>query len=620
MAGVSDTELSAYVELHDCCIQDQEVTVVTKGNELLRSSKSATHVHDVSPADDSQKIAKDAFGVLQAFEDISGEIGVTNDAAFKKQWDDNYKKYRTMLENTVKLAEQGSKYIQSFYDKVIANLSDNGSDWENDKKLIADFIKNDKEGEKFIEQITNASQEFTNLKYSTQAFHQTYADNANKKGQAYNAKLKEMDDNRRNIQSQIDSNRASVSSSGWFIHFRIDNGRVVFSTPELYETNGGTRLLGVNAFNQANSRVAELEREEQELVKKRAAIDNQADSLAKQESALIQTRHAVSVVADNVSDISGRLTGLAETWSGIRFSFVKLGIMLENVGYSTSQETFMARIQMIKESTSSLKDNFQSYINGVAPGGVIPQPVKKKPPTYDISRMYGNSDGGGGVQAFNDAQPDIDPSMPIAEIRIASGWVVDAIHVTYRLKNGGTRTIRHGSNIAGTQIPLKKTEYISAAWGKSGRADNGQPWYGDCIHQLTMEITDAATGAKRNTVYTSNLSSARSSALAARPRPVRLGNPRGCEAARVDRGRPTASLARPQNDRWGSKKRAGQPDEWREAPKGRRGGRVDLTDGEATLKAQGCDRRARPKWSRLGSEWRGGPDTVDPSMTNSNPS
>ncbi|KAF8671459.1 hypothetical protein RHS04_08242 [Rhizoctonia solani] len=494
MAGVSDTELSAYVELHDCCIQDQEVTVVTKGNELLRSSKSATHVHDVSPADDSQKIAKDAFGVLQAFEDISGEIGVTNDAAVKKQWDDNYKKYRTMLENTVKLAEQGSKYIQSFYDKVIANLSDNGSDWQNDKKLIADFIKNDKEGEKFIEQITNASQEFTNLKYSTQAFHQTYADNANKKGQAYNAKLKEMDDNRRNIQSQIDSNRASSSQlrssmrrtagPGFFFGWLV---RTVLS------------LLGVNAFNQANSRVAELEREEQELVKKRAAIDNQADSLAKQESALIKTRHAVSVVADNVSDISGRLTGLAETWSGIRFSFVKLGIMLENVGYSTSQETFMARIQMIKESTSSLKDNFQSYINGVAPGGVIPQPVKKKPPTYDISRMYGNSDGGGGVQAFNDAQPDIDPAMPIAEIRIASGWVVDAIHVTYRLKNGGTRTIRHGSNVAGTQIPLKKTEYISAAWGKSGRADNGEPWYGDCIHQLTLEITDAATGAKRNT-------------------------------------------------------------------------------------------------------------------------
>ncbi|KAF8751102.1 hypothetical protein RHS01_08657 [Rhizoctonia solani] len=593
MAGVSDTELSAYVELHDCCIQDQEVTVVTKGNELLRSSKSATHVHDVSPADDSQKIAKDAFGVLQAFEDISGEIGVTNDAAVKKQWDDNYKKYRTMLENTVKLAEQGSKYIQSFYDKVIANLSNNGSDWQNDKKLIADFIKNDKEGEKFIEQITNASQEFTNLKYSTQAFHQTYADNANKKGQAYNAKLKEMDDNRRNIQSQIDSNRASSSQlrssmrrtagPGFFFGWLV---RTVLS------------LLGVNAFNQANSRVAELEREEQELVKKRAAIDNQADSLAKQESALIKTRHAVSVVADNVSDISGRLTGLAETWSGIRFSFVKLGIMLENVGYSTSQETFMARIQMIKESTSSLKDNFQSYINGVAPGGVIPQPVKKKPPTYDISQ----------------------------------------------------------------------TEYISAAWGKSGRADNGQPWYGDCIHQLTLEITDAATGAKRNTATfglafklspaaTTNISwrgrllgiagTANNNAPQVGLRGIKfihlsrihqqlvlcplvrvghetqtgeVGNPRSCEAVRVDRGRPTAKSGSPPERPMGFEEAGGTARRVEEAPKGRRGGRVDLTDGEATPKAQGCDRRARPKWSRLGSEGRGGPDTVDPSMTNSNPS
>jgi hypothetical protein len=91
MAQVSDPELSAYVELHDCCIQDKERTVLTKANELLRSSKSTPHVHNVSPADDSQKIGKDAFAVLQAFEDISAEIGMTNDAAVKKEWDNNYK-------------------------------------------------------------------------------------------------------------------------------------------------------------------------------------------------------------------------------------------------------------------------------------------------------------------------------------------------------------------------------------------------------------------------------------------------------------------------------------------------------------------------------------------------
>ncbi|CAE6433905.1 unnamed protein product [Rhizoctonia solani] len=478
MAQVSDPELSAYVELHDCCIQDQEGTVLTKANELLRSSKSTPHVHNVSPADDSQKIGKDAFAVLQAFEDISAEIGMTNDAAVKKEWDNNYK-----------------ASIQSgFNDKVIANLSENGKNWQDDKKLIADFIKNDKDGENFIDQIGKASQKFTDLKYDTQAFHKTYADNATKKGQAYNAKLKEMDDNRRSIQSQIDSNRASsaqlrnsmrrTAGPGFFFGWLV---RTVLS------------MLGVNAFNQANSRVTELEREEQELVNKRAAIDAQANGLAKQESALAQTRHAVSVVADNVSDISGRLNTLAETWSGIRSSFIKLGMMLEFASDSMSQDTFMMRIELIKGSTSSLKDNFQSYINGVAPGGVIPQPIKKPPPTYDISPMYGNSDGGGGVQAFNDAQPDLDPAMSISEIRIFSGWVVDGFHVTYRLKSGGTRTVMHGSNGSGAQIFLKTTEYVSAIWGRSGRADNGQPWYGDCIHQLTLEITDSATGAKRNT-------------------------------------------------------------------------------------------------------------------------
>ncbi|CCO37056.1 hypothetical protein BN14_11207 [Rhizoctonia solani AG-1 IB] len=454
MAQVSDPELSAYVELHDCCIQDQEGTVLTKANELLRSSKSTPHVHNVSPADDSQKIGKDAFAVLQAFEDISAEIGMTNDAAVKKEWDNNYK-----------------ASIQSGF---------------NDK--------NDKDGGNFIDQIGKASQKFTDLKYDTQAFHKTYADNATKKGQAYNSKLKEMDDNRRSIQSQIDSNRASsaqlrnsmrrTAGPGFFFGWLV---RTVLS------------MLGVNAFNQANSRVTELEREEQELVNKRAAIDAQANGLAKQESALAQTRHAVSVVADNVSDISGRLNTLAETWSGIRSSFIKLGMMLEFASDSMSQDTFMMRIELIKESTSSLKDNFQSYINGVAPGGVIPQPIKKPPPTYDISPMYGNSDGGGGVQAFNDAQPDLDPAMSISEIRIFSGWVVDGFHVTYRLKSGGTRTVMHGSNGSGAQIFLKTTEYVSAIWGRSGRADNGQPWYGDCIHQLTLEITDSTTGAKRNT-------------------------------------------------------------------------------------------------------------------------
>ncbi|CAE6468401.1 unnamed protein product [Rhizoctonia solani] len=495
MAAVNDTELAAYIELHKCCVEDNEEAILAKGEELLLASKSTPHVHDTqpSPSEDSQKIAKDAFGVLQAFEDISGEIGVTNDAAVKNQWDQHARNYRATLESTVKLAQQGTTYMQKLYDEVLSKIDDTDADWEKNKDLIEEFMKANP-GESIMKQTAEASQKFTDIKYNTQAFHSTYADTAARKGQAYNARLKQMDDNRRNLQSQINSNRASASQLRGSMRRTAGPG-FLFG----WLVKAVLSILGINTFNTANSRVAQLQSEEQELIKKRDAIDGQADALAKQESALIQTQHAVSVVADKVSDVSGRLDAMARTWAEIHSTFIELGVMLKNATTSKSRVTFMARIRLIKESTSALTANMQAYIKGVAPGGVIPQPVKKRPLVYDISRMYGNSDGAGGVQAFNDALADLEPTMSISEITIPSGWVVDGFHVTYRLKNGGTRKVMHGSNRAGAQIFLKRTEYISAAWGRSGRADNGEPWMGDCIHELTFEITDSATGAKRNT-------------------------------------------------------------------------------------------------------------------------
>ncbi|KAG8681643.1 hypothetical protein FRC11_000832 [Ceratobasidium sp. 423] len=254
MADISDTELAAYVELHNCCVQDNEDAILTKAEEL---SRSAPHVHDIAPEDDSKKIAKDALGILQAFEDISSELGVTNDASFKNKWDENYKNYRGMLEDTVKLAQQGSEYIQSFNDQVLSRFSEDGVNWEKDRDLIAGFLKN-KEGEQLMKQTAEASQKFTDLKYDTEAFHEMYADNATKKGQAYNVKLKEMDDNRRRIQSQIDSNRASsaqlrssmrrTAGPGFLL------GRLVRAV---------LSILGINTFNRADGRITQLEREEQ---------------------------------------------------------------------------------------------------------------------------------------------------------------------------------------------------------------------------------------------------------------------------------------------------------------------------------------------------------------------
>ncbi|KAG8685152.1 hypothetical protein FRC08_013273 [Ceratobasidium sp. 394] len=157
MADISDSDLAACVEIQGCCVLEQEDTVIAKAQELLRSSKSTPHIHNASPAEDSHQIAKDAVGVLQAFENISADLGTTSDAAFKKQWGDNYEAYRELLGDTVKLVEEGSKYIQSFYDTVVARFGKDDVDWEKDKNLIADFVKANG-GDSIAEKTARASQ------------------------------------------------------------------------------------------------------------------------------------------------------------------------------------------------------------------------------------------------------------------------------------------------------------------------------------------------------------------------------------------------------------------------------------------------------------------------------
>ena len=147
------------------------------------------------------------------------------------------------------------------------------------------------------------------------------------------------------------------------------------------------------------------------------------------------------------------------------------------------------------------------------------------------------------VAPFNDAHfLDLDPQRPIISITLASGWVVEAIRyvlrrcllctltsefcitrrVTYRLRNGETRMIHHGSRfkdgscdscptltLNGSYFMLGTAkiyhsyswtlddEYISRATGKSGIAENGERWMGDCIHRLQLSITNAVTGDHR---------------------------------------------------------------------------------------------------------------------------
>ncbi|CAE6475440.1 unnamed protein product [Rhizoctonia solani] len=439
MAGVNDAELAAYVEMHKCCLEDQEGAMLAKADELLTSAQSTPHVHtqNTSPAEDAQKIAEDALGLLYNFEEISAELGLTNDPQFKKEWDDNYQEFRKALEEAVKLAEMGKQYLLDFNDKVVNHFSQGNVDWEKDKDLITNFIK-ENEGEKLIQQSRMVSDKFKDLNRATQWFENMYADKTSEKGKVYDAKVKQVDEDRRNIQTRIESNRSSAaqlrSSMGRATGPGCLLGWIVRAILSLF----GRRT---RTFSVANNRVAQLEREEQELLSQRAAIDRRANELVKDASALTQTRHAMSVLVDNVGDMSGRLGTLAQSWADTQRQFQYMGDMLEIAADSGSRESFMMRMGLIGKSTSFLTSNMDAWTNGIAPGGVLAKP-KKKPSAYDISNSYGGSDG----VPFNDARPELDSGISIASIKVVRGAGVDGPHVTYRLKSGDTETNQHGTD------------------------------------------------------------------------------------------------------------------------------------------------------------------------------
>ncbi|KAF8754624.1 hypothetical protein RHS01_05926 [Rhizoctonia solani] len=370
-----------------------------------------SHIHDASPAEDAQKIADDALGLLFNFEEIGAELALTNDGQFKKEWDDAYQEFRKGLEEAVKLAEMGKKYLLDFNEKVVSRFSEGNVDWEKDKDLVADFVK-ENGGEELVRQSRMVEDKFKEIKYAIEWFESMYGEKTEEKGVAYNAKVKQIDQERRNIQSQIESNRSASAQLQGAMGRTAGPGCLLVRIVRAVITLLFGRRNRV--FSAANNRVSQLQREEQDLLAQRAAVDRRANELVKDAAALTQTRHAMSVLVDNVGDMTGRLGTLASSWS----------------------QTFARRMSNIGKSTSFLTANMDAWTKGIAPDGVLAKP-KKKPSSYDISNSYGGSDG----VAFNDARPELDSAISIASIKVVRSAGIDGLQHTpiedanYRLSN-----------------------------------------------------------------------------------------------------------------------------------------------------------------------------------------
>ncbi|GJJ07936.1 hypothetical protein Clacol_002143 [Clathrus columnatus] len=85
--------------------------------------------------------------------------------------------------------------------------------------------------------------------------------------------------------------------------------------------------------------------------------------------------------------------------------------------------------------------------------------------------------GGSEGTYFNDlitlGWPGISPldvKHPITVIEVRHGWVVDALNITYKLKDGTTKQIKHGAESGGnsTVIQLSEDEVLADISGKAG--------------------------------------------------------------------------------------------------------------------------------------------------------
>ncbi|KAJ7458325.1 hypothetical protein B0H11DRAFT_2061720 [Mycena galericulata] len=90
----------------------------------------------------------------------------------------------------------------------------------------------------------------------------------------------------------------------------------------------------------------------------------------------------------------------------------------------------------------------------------------------------------------------IDPQRPIKEMEIFGGWCIDAIKTTYRMSDGTTKTIQHGSAVSAnlTRVALGEHEIISQICGFAGTYPHYQC---STVIALTLVITDTVSGLVR---------------------------------------------------------------------------------------------------------------------------
>ncbi|KAF8601205.1 hypothetical protein BDV93DRAFT_558700 [Ceratobasidium sp. AG-I] len=480
---------------------------LTKVAEAFNTADPNTLTAVENNDQDGQKLAEDMYQVYINFRSSSTQLGnVDSDygSNWKGQWNPLSDRYRTKLEQAQSIAVRGETYINgttilpqaSFFDcyavtefnKTVADkFSSDASNVANDTKLLKEWLdaNDDDRGLKLESQ--QISQGFLDLSNEVTALQSSFNTFAAQKGATYQSDLDQMQRDVKNLQDRITWEDSAAAEAQRTADGLVGTLAAIGGIFETIFTFGQSSSTSCSLFGSLPRIYLELRREKDRLAAK-------AQQLAKDKSHLHGVQNALSVLAQDVIDVSGRLGQFATLWSVAHSNILELRALLDTASTTHSATFFRLRVKVIASSSAVFAKDMKRFSDALGDIGNV-----QSHRAYELSPQFGGSDVTRGI-LFNDARDlDIDFDRPIVKVIVTSGWVVDGIKITYRLRNGSTQTVAHGTTGYNNDVTLtlNDNEYISAATGKSGHAGNGEPWMGDCVQQLELRITNSVTGAQR---------------------------------------------------------------------------------------------------------------------------
>ncbi|KAG8697492.1 hypothetical protein FRC09_007819, partial [Ceratobasidium sp. 395] len=472
---------------------------LTKAQQVFDNAAPGTLTGAETADQEGDKLADDMYQVLLAFQSTSARFASVDSSYrsnWKSQWDALSTKYRTRLDEAKALALSGQQYINGmtllepvpdltrpidFNDAVTKKLvSGTSSDIvASNVELVKKWLDKNTSDATLMTRSQEVSQSFLDLSNEVTVLRTLFGDFAKQKGAQYRFDLDQLQRDMANLQERInyeqgaagqaqkvaDGLMGALATIGGIFEtiFTFGQSRTLFNQAQEHfqahsrRAAGRHGLLRIECFVNAML-FAALRAEKDQL-----AIQSKA--VAREESALHEVDNAVVVLAHDVVDVSGRLGYLASLWAIATFFRLRVGI----VGRTSA---------VFAQDMKRFTDGFDQVTAAQSTHG------------YRISLLYGGSDVSRG-RYFNDIRDyQLDYDRSIVRIKIV---------VTYRLKNGTTQTVSHGT--AGGDVEetlnLADNEQITSVTGKSGPSSLGEEWMGDCVQQLTFEVTNSVSGAKR---------------------------------------------------------------------------------------------------------------------------